>query len=305
MYFKTLYLVYLFLRDTILKPTSYLGPAITVLSILSFYKITGDVALTSVYSVIFYTLLWFLGKGLWLIIQKVIRNTGTNARFIFPGKYLIRNPDGDPCTLNVEDINSARFEFATEATAALSAEFNMRAYRNSLWETSFEEKFNRNISHIRKNRLSIMFVKSLIDNKYLGYTHILPVSKRTWDKYLDGKIGDNTFSEKLIASDSPNEKEHKQPYGLILFSVASVTYDSELKNESKNLVKNIGDLYEQAVVYHLKSYLNTQFKSQNLVEVLLQNMSEDYMNFFKDFAKSTNRLSADGAYIIVFDISNA
>lgn len=302
--YKGLYKSYLFLNGTVLKPASIIGPIITVLSLLCIYKVTGSVALTGVYSLLFYVLLWSIGKLLWWVIQNIIRNTGTNDRFIFSGKYLIRNEYGDPIEINIKDIDSERFEFATEKTAALSADLNVKAYKNSAWSTNFNDKFQRNLSHIRKNNLSIMFVKSLLSDKYLGYTHILPVSKRTWERYLDGKISDNSFSDNYIAADDVNEKSYKQPYGLILFSIASVFYDQELERGPVERREEVSDLYEQAVAFHLKSYLNTQFKSQNLVEVLLQNMGKDYLDFFKGFSPKSNRLSADGAYIIVFDISN-
>lgn len=303
--YEGLYKSYLFLNGTVLKPASYVGPGIAFLTLVSIYEITGNVTLTGIFSILFYILLFLVGKGLWWVIQNVVRNTGTNDRFAFSGTYLIKNEYGDPLELNTDGIDTKRFEFATEKTAALSADLNMRAYKRSMWATSFEDKFQRNLSHIRKNHLSIMFVKSLTSEKYLGFTHIFPVSKRNWDRYLDGKISDNKFLDKDIATDDPSEKEHRQPYGLILFSIASVAYDDELKENPKELRKNVINLYEQAVAYHLKCYLDTQFKSQNVVEVLFQNMSKDFMGFFEGFTKGKPRLSADGAFITVFDISNS
>lgn len=300
--YKRLYKTFAFIRYEVLKPSSFVSPGATLVVVLVLFKLTGSITYTSLGTVIFYALLWLISQLLWLVIQRAIRNSGSKDKFIFPGKYIIQN-EADPVELKLDDINQDRFEFATEKTAGIAADLNVKAYRNSRWTASFAEKFERNLSHIRKNKYSILLVKSLTDDKFLGYTHVLPVTTGTWEKYNNAQIGDNKFMDNLIVADKGPYRRFKKPFGLILFSVGSVFIDDELKSKP-DLKAAIGELYEQAIVYHISKYLQTMFKDQEKVMVLLQNMGKDYLKFFSPFAKSTTRLSYDGARIIVFEVAN-
>ena len=132
---------------------------------------------------------------------------------------------------------------------------------------------------------------------------MLPVNKETWDKYVAGTIGDNQFSDAYIIPDVKKNIDQKA-YGLILFSVA-VAKHPEKEDRPPDYWKNLGNYLEQAIVYHINTYLKTLFKSEkSIVPVLFQNMDISFQRFFKDNLMSVEGISRDGARIIAFEVAN-
>lgn len=305
-FYKALYYLYNFLKVDVLKPTSFVSPIITVINFLIIYKFTDNIPLTALLSVIAFGGLWLLAWFLWLVIQLIIKNHGADNKLIFSKRFLKSDEPGEPCEICMEEVNkieARRFSFVRDTDIHLVTTLNLKAYKNSPWFTTFDNKYQRNWSHVVKNKYSMMFVNSLYDEKKLGYTHVLPVTKSAWDRYLDRKISDNNLMEKFVVADGSFSKGRNEPFGLIIFSVAFVNYDTELK-EAENFYGKLTSILEDAVVYHISVHLKTLFKNRETVEILLQTMNRNCFRLFKDVAKSSNRLSKDWARIIVFEIVN-
>ncbi len=304
--YQRIHRLYIFIRHELFKPSDFVTLSFTALVVFIPWYFTNDFVWTSIVVFGIYLGLWGFSEFLNDIIQTVTRTTGSDDPFIFSGNYLKKIYNGEPCeiTEKVENIDFNRFEFVTEETAHIVSNLNVRAFKMSSWKASFEEKHQRNLSHIKKNCLSMMFVKSLTDeNHILGYTHIFPISRGTWEKYIAGGISDNEMDENYIASDQPNQPSYKKPYGLILFSIANVSYDTELQ-KVKDFRERLGDIYEGAIAYHVNEYMKTQLKDKEVINILFQNMGIKFLLFFRKVVTIGKVLSKDGDRIIIFQLVN-
>lgn len=301
-WFKFIYTTHNYLRSEAFKASKFVAFSITVIGVIIIYQKTQNpftTGLLSALTFLAFVLLYFI---LGFLIQKHIGNTGIKEKFIFPGKYLVRKEYGEPCELNLDLTYTNKFKFAVDDLAPIVADLNMRGYARGRWATNLEDKLQRNRAHILKNKYSILLIKSASENKYLGYTHVFPVSKRTWERYLRGEIKDNKFGANLIVADNHAGKKDAA-FGLILFSVVSVGIDRDYSGLPKNYRSYIGELLEQAVVYHIKTHMDCSFNDDERdVPVLLQNMSDSYLDFFKACTSNTKNISGDGARIIAFEV---
>ena len=258
--------------------------------------------------VCFVLLYWITGK----VIQLWIKNTGILKKFILPGTYLIKNDIDKSIHLNLEGVDCSNYEFATKETADISAELNIKAYSRGPWGTNYQDKLERNLSHIVQNKHSIMFLRYAKTKDIVGFTHILPVSQDVWVKYTKGLIKDNEFAADYIISDSFNPKYiNERPYGVILFGVVCTEVDNDNYssiNENK-YYRYLGEVLEKAIAYHLNTLLKGYFSSKaknpySKVNVLLQNEDEyTFKGFFKGWANMKD-ISGDGCTIIQFVVKN-
>jgi hypothetical protein len=239
-----------------------------------------------------------------------IKNTGMLSQFILPGIHLLRNAETNPevLELNFENIDTSQFIFINdEEDVKLCSEINAKAYAKGAWRGTFKRKYERNLRHYRKNKFSLMFIKFEDTDRYVGYTHVFPVSENVWKKYVDGKLGDNSFSYINICDQNP-KGINEFPYGLILFSAALIEANPIFFGNKEMHKMYIGDLIEKAIVFHCDILIKNHFSNieaykKTEVEVLLQNEGTNYKNFFKGYAEMS-KVSKDGGTIIQFKIKN-
>lgn len=293
--------IYLGINRYIFNNQYYFGFGATSITTLFLYIATSSIANSAFGTIIVALILFCIQLFLKFIILN-IQPSGVSERFIFPGKYIQINSNGTPSQLITEGIQTEYFEFASKITASIAAELNVQAYARTAWQASYDEKFKRNLSHIQRNKHSILLIKSS-RGEYIGFTHVLPVTRNTWDKYNKGLIKDKNYSAKLIAN---NEKKTlgSDAYGIIIFSVACIKRNRDFK-ESSLYASSVGELLEQALVHHVRTLCREYFKGTEEVPVLLQNMGEEFLKFFKPAATSTTNISADGVRIIAFEIFNS
>ncbi len=168
-----------------------------------------------------------------------------------------------------------KFQFVdTNYLAEVSGVLNYTGFRNSIWESTVEEKIKRNISHIKKNNRTILLIKN--KDTFVGYTHILPVDINTWDMYLDGKIGDNDFSNDRIVTPDSNDI-----HGIIIFSIVYLaTQDANIRI----------DLVYQALTYHLYNFL----QKKKELKILLQTSHSGFLAIVNDYELvKSKKLSKD------------
>lgn len=311
------------LTKKIIRDTLKISTIVSLLSTIVIFYNTGNYWQSALGTIAVFIAAFLFSKGLRLIMNGLIPPGGTSnvddevddndedkakhvklpgmAELDLPFKFFVKSKAKRPCTLNLKDIEEERFEFANKATSELAAEMNVKAFARGLWAGTKDEKLERNTAHIEKNAFSIMFVKSKTDSsKYLGYTHILPVTRLTWDKYTSGDIGDNEFHDGYVVD---THAQDEKPYGLIVFSVASVRYDSHLKNPIGEFRGKLGSLYEQAVVYHISKLLQITFVgSEKVIQVLIQNDGKKYLESFSGCCTSNNKYTKDNTRLIVMEI---
>jgi len=284
-----------------------LKPSISIDNKSSLNQNIGFEDFKPIYIYLFIVILyWMIGK----IIQLRVKNTGVMKKFSMPGTYLIRKNKDKSCILDVKNINNTEYEFATEEKANLTAELNIKGYERGPWGTNYQEKLERNLSHIKKNKYSIMFFRFENQKNIIGFTHVLPVSFDTWNDYTKGLINDNEFTDNYITSNS-SKYINEKPYGLILFSVVCTEVNFEKYNpaKEKEYEQYLGIVLEKAIVFHIDKLLKVYFSadsnnSYSKVNVLLQNEDENcYKNFFKD-CSNMDCTSADGCTIINFKVHN-
>lgn len=265
----------------------------------------GALVLTGSFNAAYVALGIFVFMGmLYLIlsylIHYVLKNTGSEGRFIFSGRHLV-NQGNRLFRLNTSAVDRDRFAFATPDTADIAARLNIDAYENSIWGTSYEDKLARNSAHIRKNRYAILLAKGLDCDEQECFTHIFPVNKDTWDKYIAGGIGDNRFSDVLIVPERKVLKD-QDAYGLILFSVAAAKHP---KVCDEAYWARLGDYLEQLIAVHIEAYALTTFKGEKTtIPVLFQNMDISFLRFFKERSMRVAGVSKDNAWVITFEVAN-
>ena len=138
-----------------------------------------------------------------------------------PGKFALRS-------LRLRNVEAYVFPDPGEKDGLLLevARVNCAAFKGSSFEDTFDEKYRRNGSHFRKNKYSVMLMslKTNVnrvngdtpkggDIKWVGFTHLLPITEGTYNKYLDGKISDVDFN-----ADDVCDLE-KEAYAIIVFSL--------------------------------------------------------------------------------------
>ncbi|MFD1258113.1 hypothetical protein ACFQ3S_14995 [Mucilaginibacter terrae] len=245
-------------------------------------------------------LLFYFSIG--TLIQRGIINVGIRGPYIFPNKYIKKRREGNPWLITLSDIDPNNFEFANNDTAYVSAQLNYEAYKNGAWSTSIEDKYQRNKEHIAQNSKCFMFIKSrIIKHKYIGFTHLLPINVDTWNLYLEGKIGDNDFSKSNIVSDVNSIND---AYGIIIFSIATTGIHTEFKL-SNGYAEAIGDLLEQAIVYHAQTLMDLHFSKGHQVPFLLQNMDDRFLSYFKGYSIFHETKSHDFAKLVTFKVLNS
>jgi hypothetical protein len=220
-------------------------------------------------------------------------------RTLFTGKYITKTSTFS-LTDNAKEISSEKFEFATKNTSVIATQLNCIAFKNKQWNDSFNNKHKRNLSHINKNCLSMMLIKSIYPNRYIGFTHIFPVSKNTWHQYLRGFISDSNLTGRKIIS---SNKSKVSPFGLIIFSVASAGIHSEFK-KAPSYSAAMGKLLEQALFFHLKTIIMHHFNDYKSVPIMFQNDETDFLAYFDVGRYRFNKLTKDNKKIIRFNITN-
>jgi hypothetical protein len=234
----------------------------------------------------------------YLVIKHKIKNKGVNFNSRFPMKHLLRIEHG-LFYIDKENIIENQFILAEQKDALKSAEINIKAYQGGVWGTDVNDKYIRNLSHIEKNKLSILLIKSFDSDDLIGYTHILPVNERIWNIYTLGKIKDNEFNSDYIAPFV--DSIYDEPFGLILFAIA---LPIENENISTDKLNYLSDLLEQCLSHHLSLFLDTTFKSKKTVKVMFQNYDEVFYSPFEKEAINDKMLSADNAPIYIFNVTD-
>lgn len=297
--------LYAFANKKIFKAGWIIGIVLSLSSIILNWFIYSEIKPSSFTSIVVMLSLWIIYLILHATIQYAMSVSGIPGKFVFVGEYLKVPAKRRPCQLNFEGINKQRFEFVTESTVEKVSYLNAVAFKRGNWKDSYNAKYQRNLAHVRKNKLSMMLVKSLVENKCIGFTHIFPITEATWKEYLAGEIGDNDYpADEVCDLDILTKRtEFDKPYGIMLFSIANAFKDSEMR-KSSDFKRLIGDIYEQAAVYHVSHLLQTAFIKSEIVPIMFQNMGKEFYNFFKKCAFDTTGLSKDGDRIIIFKIYN-
>lgn len=271
--------------------------------IMTFFISTEIPLYAATTAITIYVILFFLEKLIFFFIKKKVKNTGIDVKELaFAGNYIIRDNTQKACKINLENISTDKFEFFQEDKAEIAGNLNFKAYKRGVWGTSLEDKIARNRSHIKRNSHCFMAIKDVNEpNRYVGYTHILPVDKSTWDEYMAGKIGDNDFSYLNIIPDI-SDKDDQKPYGLIIFSIANI-YPLRSFKTNKSYREEVGELLEQAVTFHLHTMIKKHFPNHERVSALLQTKDKGYISFFKKIA-NMDKVTLDGGKIVSFKILN-
>lgn len=186
-------------------------------------------------------------------IASITLNKFISANDREKGVYFLDKPD--------KGLNE--FEFANnKELGKISGILNYKAFRNSPWQDSENDKIDRNISHIMKNDKCILLMKNK-DGDYIGFTHIIPVNQEIWNEYLSGAISDNDFSCENIV---PAEKEFDddKATGVIVFSIALLS-DADQVSASDRL-----QYVFEAIHYHLYEMVQKEFKRNRHMNVLVQ-----------------------------------
>ncbi|MEG4301757.1 helix-turn-helix transcriptional regulator [Microcoleus sp. D3_18a_C4] len=156
---------------------------------------------------------------------------------------------------------------------------------HKMWSGSISEKSKRNRAHARKNPHTLLLFKAENEQvshgdrelalEWLGYTHVLPVNLETWNKYLDGEIGDEGFPSDYVAS------QEDEAYGLIVFSIA--LYRDWFSKEKYGFNKSLNDIQRLAKVtaYHLIRLIEIQFKEGQEIPILAQTDSRYISKFLE------------------------
>jgi uncharacterized protein YbaR (Trm112 family) len=293
---KRVYKYYNILRFEFNKVPSWISFITATLSTIIILIATNDIVKAICTPFVIIVIYWVIIGVLYFVIQYLIQNAGVHTKFEFPGTFLVRNNEALACDINLENIDLDQFEFATPITAEESAIINFEAYEYSIWGTSVLNKLQRNLKHINKNPLSILLIKSKDKKSFIGFSHMLPVSKITWDDYINAKITDNGFPEKHIVSIGDNKA-----YGIIQFSLG-MRQPNKSNYELPSSKHEIGELLEQASCVHFNS-LKKMFRINEDIPVLLQNMGQEFISFYKDCA-DFGGMTKENAKIIMFKVSN-
>lgn len=217
--------------------------------------------------------------GLMVAMNRCIAHTATKC--ILPARF-ITVIAGIGFEIVSRKLVASRFEFATTATSWQGAVMNHEAFGKGMWRTSPEDKHTRNLSHIKRCSKCFMFIKSELDGRFIGFTHIIPVSETTWNEYRKGQIDDVTFNEMYVVPDE-GQKTDEKPYGLIIFSVAIAGRNRDWNNP-KMYSKRAGAAIEHAVAFHVRQLIDQHFSDFRYVNVMFQNEDRRYEDFFKDVA---------------------
>jgi hypothetical protein len=199
-----------------------------------------------------------------------------------------------------------------EKLIAETAKLNSAVFLGEAYENNIEHKLSRNLSHQRKNPLSLMLIshKDKISGAltFIGFTHLLPVTEATYKAYLEGKIADNEFSADLVCS--PDEPV----FAVIIFTQELDRY--RLKQVFKNktmgkrdrLLSNIGlptfianDIYEAefalwvGLIHHLRQLLQNQKTVQWPINILAKSYSPKVIQILEAAGfNKREETSADG-----------
>lgn len=208
-----------------------------------------------------------------------------------------------------------------EKLIAEAAKLDCAVFLGSAYEDSLESKLHRNHTHQSKNPFSVMLV-SLNDKtsgtlKFIGFTHLIPVSEATYDQYLNGKITDKDFNAGLVC------KPHEPAFAVIIFSLGLERY--RLKEVFKNnnrgkfdmLLSNIGlppiganDMYEAefnlwvGLIYHLRQLLDNQKTAQWPTRILAPSFNKKVMRILEGAGfKKRPETSANGESLFELKLS--
>lgn len=197
------------------------------------------------------------------------------------------------------------------------AQLNCAAFSNSAFADSFKGKYRRNGSHQRKNPHSLMLVaheppggsdQPVEKSRYIGFTHLIPISEATYISYIEGKIKDNDFNAALVCS--PNEEAH----AILVFSLGMDRWRIKelITGRKLNALDRffgriglppfrIGDLYEAELnlwigfLHHLQTLLREQRFSKYPVVLLTQSFNAKVERVLKEIGfVALDELSADG-----------
>lgn len=262
------------------------------------YKFWGAVVSLGVY--IFLSFIFLL---IHFLINHVMLPSGSKSAFsasdffkpIKENKvFEIKNPDSD---------NEFSIIPATGDEIGKIAELNKKAFHRTIWDTGQEQKFQRNSAHFKKNNLCFFSIKNI--NEIVGFTHIIPINKSTWDKYKAGKISDIGFGDYFIV---PPQKQaiDDTPFGLLIFTIAITENIDKFKNDpAKSYGRQRGDLLTKAIVIHVNKFCESIFVNQRIVPIMFQAMNDNIIQIFKDMKTNGVEFSKDGARVICFDVLNS
>jgi hypothetical protein len=232
--------------DVLRSPsTPYTPKTVTVIIIQNFTRVTALVSL-----------LWFAGA---LFVHRTTKNqfrhwsdyiSSNNAFVAHSLRGLIRKPPepSERADVDLELVQSSyeelnRFHLSdssvfgtTDEAADISAQINHKEFKDTFWEDSLEAKQKRNRAHCRQNPRCIQLVADPAEvgsagskpTKWIGFTHVLPLTTDGYMRYRNGELQDNTFGARYICSVNqkaaailiftialiPREEQHFEPLGL-------------------------------------------------------------------------------------------
>jgi hypothetical protein len=186
------------------------------------------------------------------------------------------------------------FEYADSAAKAnFTGIINHTAFSNklrlSLWAGTQQEKIKRNRSHYLKNSRVLALVQN--PNKrnittgappWIAFTHIIPVTKSTWDSYLKEEISDLEFSADDICPLTQNagaKNLHEKAYGLIIFSIA--LYKDHESTPLENIDNRLNLLF-RCLAWHLRGLIKAHFSNEDEVPIMLQTSVGHFSKLLED-----------------------
>ena len=88
-------------------------------------------------------------------------------------------------------------------------------FSKSEWSQSVRKKYKRNKSYFEKNPYSMMLISDRkILSKYIGISHIIPLTQESYNIYASGCTKDNSFPDDLVCS------KDQTPSNLLIFTLA-------------------------------------------------------------------------------------
>lgn len=203
-------------------------------------------------------------------------------------------------------FNTDCFIFAnSRPLATATGIINSEAYGFSFgpWKSSAHNKIERNIKHSQANQHCLMLVESpklsqeVVDFPYIGFTHVIPVSKDVWDRYNEGSIQDNDFSEDDIFTLDKNPDE--SPYGIIIFSVGArpLSIQKKYHGDICDQHRPTLPLMAKATAFHVRVVAEKFFKKDKEIPILAQSANAYCYKFYTKYKLDSGKNSGDGCRI--------